>query len=184
MIRYSLQEGVADSLGRRMRSVEVVTEARHLVGRVVRGTLDGCERSGTFRFEPLTGPATTLGVDTAGWRGKVARVVAPRYRAVQGERSAELKDRLGENLLGFAVSGTVEGRPISATEGWSGAVSVTIDGEKVGRIVAGSVLERTALEISVDLVPADLEFGLVVLLTFMYRLYADESALVGSLFDL
>lgn len=183
MIRYMLQEGLADNLVLGMRPVPVTTEAGAEIGRVVRGELEGCERRATFRFEPVEGDATTLGVHVAGILGKLARLVAPRYRVVQGERTGELRDSPGENLLYFAVRGELDGRTLVARSDWDDTIEVTYDGRKIARLAPGAALAATEVRIVADLVPADLAFQAVVLLVFIARLYADESDVVEQALD-
>lgn len=183
MIRYRLQEGLADNLTERLRPIEVRSDAGEVIGIVDRGSIPGAERAATFRFTPVDGEPTTLGVDVHGLKGKLSRLIRPRYLIAQGARTGALADKPGENLLYFALSGTVDGHALTAREDWDGAVHVTVDGTKIARIESRSVLEQTQVEIDVQTIPADILFGTIVLLVFMIRLYKDEAGLIEALFD-
>ena len=121
---YGFREGTLDTVRRSMRTVAVHRDDGELVGRVVRRELAGCERTGTFRWESIGGAATTVGIRRATWRSAVGRLLRPTYAVThrpevtapaEGEPPApvhdELKEIWGENVLYFAVDGTVQGPP-------------------------------------------------------------------------
>ena len=72
---YGFREGTLDTVRRSMRTVAVHRDDGEFVGRVVRGELAGCERTGTFRWESIGGAATTVGIRRATWRSAVGRQI-------------------------------------------------------------------------------------------------------------
>ena len=75
---YSFQEGLLDTVLGAMRPIEVVDDRGTVAGRIVRGELDGCERSGTFRYEPAGGAPTEVGVRRMTARTVLGRLLRPR----------------------------------------------------------------------------------------------------------
>lgn len=200
-VTLAFQEGPLDTIVGELRPIEVVDERGGLVGRITRGEIDGCERAGTFRFEPLGGAATQVGVRRMTARTVLGRLLRPTYDVTHGSERWEFKDLPGENILYFAVDGEVAGRRLTVREDWDGSVEVVAREpgggarREIARFTPGDVLTRTAIRIDeAALSGTALErtdgadprgtalFGTLVLLPFLYRVYRQESGLVDELF--
>lgn len=176
------QEGPLDTIVGNLRPIEVLEEAHAAVGRISRGEIEGCERSGTFRFEPATGTPTQIGVRRMTARTILGRLLRPSYTVTHGAHRWDLKELPGENLLYFAVDGVVAGRRLTAREDWDGSVEVVarnasgVDKKEVARFSPGDMLTRTTVrvhEAQFD-APDPREtalFGVLVLLPFLYRMH-------------
>lgn len=204
MRRYTYREGTLDTVRRRMKTVAVEDGGGQLVGRVVRGEIPGCEGTGTFRWESPAGDATQVGVRKMTVRSVLGRLLRPTYTvthttgAAQAEAGVEvgrLKDRIGENILYFAVEGTVDGHRVVAMADWDGTVTVDVRPEgakkvRIGRFSAGGLVTRTQVLVDEDALAelcdgADPRstalFGLLILLPFLHRIYTEESSLIEDL---
>ena len=151
---YSFQEGLLDTVLGAMRPIEVVDDRGTVAGRIVRGELDGCERSGTFRYEPAGGAPTEVGVRRMTARTVLGRLLRPTYVVTHGEERWELKDLPGENILYFALAGEVAGLRLDAREDWDGSIEVVArepgdrskrGARRVCRFNSGDLLVRTAV---------------------------------------
>lgn len=200
---YGFREGTLDTVRRSMRTVAVHRDDGELVGRVVRGELAGCERTGTFRWESIGGAATTVGIRRATWRSAVGRLLRPTYAVThrpdvtapaEGEPPApvhdELKEIWGENVLYFAVDGTVQGRRVVARADWDGSVEVREQGEdggrprRVARFHSGGMFSLTRVEVDHEAAGTTRDgalFGVLMLLPFVARLHREESSLIEEL---
>lgn len=206
MRTYSFQEGFGDTIRRTMRTIAVVDEDGQLAGRVMRGEIEGCERARTFRWETLAGERTQIGVRTMTVRSVVGRLLRPSYAVTHAgpesdggpesdESAGVLKDRIGENILYFAVEGTVHGHRVVILEDWDGTVvvEVRLKGAKkrrIGRFSSGGLLTRTQVQVDEDAVqelcpgqaPADtVLFGLLILMPYIHRVYTEETGLIEEL---
>lgn len=197
-VTLSYQEGPLDTIVGKLRPVEVVDHLGGLAGRITRGEIEGCERTGTFRFEPVGGAATQLGVRRMTARTVLGRLLRPTYDVTHGDGRWELKDLPGENILYFAVDGEVAGRRLTVREDWDGSVEVVARDpgggkREVSRFAPGDVLTRTTVRIDEAALAAADEadgadprgtalFGTLVLLPFLHRIYRQESSLVEELF--
>lgn len=195
---YRFREGLLDTVTASIRPLDV-SGPDGPVGRIVRGELEGTERAGTFCWQPdaarLPGAApVTLGIVSGtsrarggGVRGMIGRlarrVVAPEYLVVSGDERWTLRDKLGENVLYFAVSGEMAGQRLVARSDWDDSVEVTLDGERVGRLRPATAFEQTEVEIDASLDPTTPVFGVLLLLVFVHRIHSSESALVEELFE-
>lgn len=183
MREYTFREGLLDTVTTSMRSVEVRSaDGGDVIGNVVRGELEGCERAGTFRFEPRSDPSTSMGIRRGTGLEMVNRLLRPQYRMVHGGRESTFKDRPGENLLYFAVRGTVDGRRIDARADWDSSIEITADSTEIGRFDPGELLMDTRVQVT-SAEPGSAVFGLLMVLPFIYRIYEQESELIESLFD-
>lgn len=179
---YSFQEGVLDSVVKAMRPLDVRASDGSFIGAVTRGEIPGCEATGTFQFTPETGDPTSMGVRKGTLGSAISRVFRPSYEVIHGGKSGQFVDRLGENFLYFAVKGKLHGRQIDAREDWDGSVKVTAQGTEIGRFRTGGFLADTRVETG-EFKPGSAEFGLLVLLPLIHRIYKDESDVLASLFD-
>ncbi|WP_197679958.1 hypothetical protein [Microlunatus soli] len=181
MSAYTLCEGLLDTVITPMRAVEVKTQDGRRIGHVVRGDVADCERTGTFRFEPTSGPSTSMGIVGATARTILHRLLRPSYILLHERQRWTLHDLPGENLLYFAVAGTVQARRLVARLDWDDSVQITADGAEVGRVDPGDLLLDTRLRADDDLDPP--LFGLIMLIPFIYRVYEQEAELIESLLD-
>ncbi len=197
---YSFQEGLLDTVLGAMRPIEVVDDRGTVAGRIVRGELDGCERSGTFRYEPAGGAPTEVGVRRMTARTVLGRLLRPTYVVTHGEERWELKDLPGENILYFALAGEVAGLRLDAREDWDGSIEVVArepgdrskrGARRVCRFNSGDLLVRTAVRVDEALLGRLCDapdprgtalFGVLVLLPFLHRVYRQESSLIDELF--
>lgn len=182
METYAYREGAFDSVSASMRPIDVRASDDSSVGTITRGSRPDCEVSGTFRFTPVSGKPTTMGICKGKGRAAVSRLLKPRYEFEHDEVIEVFSDRLGENFLYFAVSGTLRGQPILAREDWNGSIKVSAHGTEMGRFRAGGLLTRTSIDIE-DPIPGSAEFGLLILLPLIHRIYKDEVALLDALFE-
>lgn len=210
MRTYTFQEGLGDTIFRGMRTVPVMDEGGALTGRVVRGEIEGCERARTFRWETLAGERTQIGVRTMTVRSVVGRLLRPSYAVTHAgpesdggpesdEPAGVLKDRIGENILYFAVEGTVDGHRVVILEDWDGTVvmEVRTEGEgakrrkrRIGRFSSGGLLTRTQVQVDEDVLQelcpgqaptSTVLFGLMVLMPYIHRVHTEESGLIEEL---
>ena len=217
MRTYTFQEGLGDTIFSGMRTVPVVDEGGALTGRVVRGQIEGCESARTFRWETPAGGATQIGVRKMTARSVLGRLLRPTYAVThsgpQGEEGAGgmgtepaedeqagvLKDRIGENILYFAVEGTVDGHRVVILEDWDGTVvmEVRTEGEgakrrkrRIGRFSSGGLLTRTQVQVDEDVLQelcpgqaptSTVLFGLMVLMPYIHRVHTEESGLIEEL---
>ena len=203
---YTFQEGFGDTIRRTMPTIAVVDENGQLVGRVVRGEIEGCERARTFRWETPAGERTQIGVRKMTARSVVGRLLRPSYAVTHSgpdseggpesdESAGVLKDRIGENILYFAVEGTVHGHRVVILEDWDGTVVVEVRPPRarkirIGRFSSGGLLSRTRVQVDEDAVqelcpgqaPADtVLFGLLILMPYIHRVYTEETGLIEEL---
>ena len=203
---YTFQEGFGDTIRRTMPTIAVVDENGQLVGRVVRGEIEGCERARTFRWETPAGERTQIGVRKMTARSVVGRLLRPSYAVTHSgpdseggpesdESAAVLKDRIGENILYFAVEGTVDSHRVVILEDWDGTVVVEVRPPRarkirIGRFSSGGLLSRTRVQVDEDAVqelcpgqaPADtVLFGLLILMPYIHRVYTEETGLIEEL---
>ena len=179
---YLFREGAFDSVQKSMRPIGVQESDGSPVGEISRGEIAGCEASGTFQFTPRIGQPTRMGVRRGTLRTAVSRLLQPRYDILHDGQHGHLVERFGENLLYFAVRGKLSGRQVDAREDWNGSVKVTTQGEEIGRFHPGGLLTDTRVEITRD-DPGSAEFGLMILLPLIHRIYKDESDAIASLFE-
>lgn len=200
---FTFREGVLDIVVSAMRPIEVRDDAGDVIGRIVRGQLEGCEKSGTFRFEPGEGAATTLGVRKVTARSILGRLLRPTYVVEHEGQQWELKDLPGENIIYFAVAGDVDGHRLRIRQNWDDSVEVKTRREGAGRgdgsgggsgdvrlarFETGEILARTTVEIDVSLLGAESDprgtalFGTLLLLPFLHRIYSEESGIVEDVF--
>lgn len=203
---YTFQEGFGDTIRRTMPTIAVVDENGQLVGRVVRGEIEGCERARTFRWETPAGERTQIGVRKMTARSVVGRLLRPSYAVTHSgpdseggpesdESAGVLKDRIGENILYFAVEGTVDSHRVVILEDWDGTVVVEVRPPRarkirIGRFSSGGLLSRTRVQVDEDAVqelcpgqaPADtVLFGLLILMPYIHRVYKEEAGLIEEL---
>ncbi|MCT2088150.1 hypothetical protein M3D92_02400 [Micrococcus terreus] len=203
---YTFQEGFGDTIRRTMPTIAVVDENGQLVGRVVRGEIEGCERARTFRWETPAGERTQIGVRKMTARSVVGRLLRPSYAVTHSgpdseggpesdESAGVLKDRIGENILYFAVEGTVDSHRVVILEDWDGTVVVEVRPPRarkirIGRFSSGGLLSRTRVQVDEDAVqelcpgqaPADtVLFGLLILMPYIHRVYTEETGLIEEL---
>ena len=206
MRTYSFQEGFGDTIRRTMRTIAVVDEDGQLVGRVVRGEIEGCERARTFRWETPAGERTQIGVRKMTARSVVGRLLRPSYAVTHSgpdseggpesdESAGVLKDRIGEIILYFAVEGTVDSHRVVILEDWDGTIVVEVRPPgarkiRIGRFSSGGLLSRTRVQVDEDAVqelcpgqaPADtVLFGLLILMPYIHRVYTEETGLIEEL---
>lgn len=180
MDTYAYREGLFDSVTTSMRPIDVRNSDDSTVGSITRGDRPGCEKTGTFCFTPLSGPATTMGIRTGTVRTVVSRLLKPSYEFEHHQTTEVFSDRLGENFLYFAVSGTLHGQRILAREDWNGSIKVTARGDEIGRFRAGGMLTKTSIDVA-NFTPESAQFGLLILLPLIHRIYKDEVELLDSL---
>lgn len=203
---YTFQEGFGDTIRRTMPTIAVVDENGQLVGRVVRGEIEGCDRARTFRWETPAGERTQIGVRKMTARSVVGRLLRPSYAVTHSgpdseggpesdESAGVLKDRIGENILYFAVEGTVDSHRVVILEDWDGTVVVEVRPPRarkirIGRFSSGGLLSRTRVQVDEDAVqelcpgqaPADtVLFGLLILMPYIHRVYTEETGLIEEL---
>ena len=213
MRTYTFQEGLGDTIVRGMRTVPVMDEGGALTGRVVRGQIEGCESARTFRWETPAGGATQIGVRKMTARSVLGRLLRPTYAVThsgpqdaegaggvgtepaEDEQAGVLKDRIGENILYFAVEGTVDSHRVVILEDWDGTVVVEVRPPRarkirIGRFSSGGLLSRTRVQVDEDAVqelcpgqaPADtVLFGLLILMPYIHRVYTEETGLIEEL---
>lgn len=184
-MRYAYRPGLLSTIMRSMSEVVVRDENEQSVGRIVRGVLPGCERAGTFRYEPETGSPTTLGIGSIR-RSWVARLVRPEYRIEHAGEEHRLTDSLGENLLYFSVGGQLRGQRFAARQDWDDSVEVTWDRARIARWQIGTLSGDVRVDVDTDGPAADpgsLLFGVTVLLPFMHMIHSDESELISSVLE-
>ncbi|MFB2573348.1 hypothetical protein [Micrococcus sp. IITD107] len=206
MRTYSFQEGFGDTIRRTMRTIAVVDEDGQLAGRVMRGEIEGCERARTFRWETPAGERTQIGVRTMTVRSVVGRLLRPSYAVTHAgpesdggpesdEPAGVLKDRIGENILYFAVEGTVHGHRVVSLEDWDGTVVVEVRPKgakkrRIGRFSSGGLLTRTQVQVDEDAVQelcqgqaptSTVLFGLLILMPYIHRVYKEEAGLIEEL---
>lgn len=179
---YSFQEGIFDSVTTSMKPVNVLARDGSIVGTITRGKIPGCETTGTFQFTPETGHYTSIGVRKGTLRSAIFRLLRPSYDVIHDGKTDQFAERLGENFLYFAVRGELHGRQIDAREDWDGSVKVTAQGKEIGRFRAGGFLADTRVEIAAFKLGSP-EFGLLVLLPLIHRIYKDETDALASLFE-
>ncbi|MBG0741497.1 hypothetical protein IV500_19215 [Paeniglutamicibacter antarcticus] len=179
---YSFQEGAFYSMTKSMKPVNVLASDGSIVGIITRGKIPGCEITGTFQFTPETGQHTSIGVRKGTLRSAISRLLRPSYEVIHDGKTDQFVERFGENFLYFAVRGELHGRQINAREDWDGSVKVTAQAKEIGCFCPGGFLADTRVEIAASK-PGSPEFGLLVLLPLMHRIYKAESDALTSLFE-
>lgn len=131
----------------------------------------------------MPAPPTSLGVRQATLKSFVRRLLGPEFALIREDQSWALKERIGENLIHFALSGEVAGTKVLAHG--DGETVVKVDGVQVGGFSTElGECEVSVVDGSIAADPSSTHFALVILLPLMQKLYDHEASLAEEIIDL
>ncbi|BAC14910.1 hypothetical protein [Oceanobacillus iheyensis HTE831] len=172
MKQYTLTEKFFSNKG-----IHLVDENEKIIGEVTGIRKEGYERKNVFNFKPVEGSSTIVGIKKRSWKN----VIQPSYGVIHAEHTYTLKDKLGDNLLYFCVTGVIENDDIFIEENWKEDIIVKVNKQKVAVIRPAKFSGKSVFKIDEQISPDHRLFGLIILMVFMYQIYNKEAAVIMDL---
>ncbi|TDQ40803.1 hypothetical protein [Aureibacillus halotolerans] len=177
MRTYTLQD---DSYFSKKSRVMLVDEANKEIGCIQKESVEGYEKKHVFSFTWLEHEeCVTLGIKKKG----VSRLVKADYGVVFNDRTYQLSDRIGRNLLYFSVRGSLQAGEIRFEENWDEDVEIYIKGEKTGFIKSKKNDSKVTYDFEPSITELSVEFAVSVLMYYMVKIYRHEANVVGDLLE-
>ncbi|OEH55976.1 hypothetical protein AQ616_00210 [Oceanobacillus sp. E9] len=172
MIQYTLTEKFFSK-----KAIHLVDENEEVVGEITGIRKEGYERNNVFDFKPVEGSSTIVGIKKRNWKN----VIQPSYGVIHGDQTYTLKDKLGDNLLYFCVTGVIESEDIYIEEDWKEDIIFKVNKQKVAVIRPPKLTGKTIFKIDEQILPDHRLFGVIILMVFMYQIYNKEAAFIMDL---
>lgn len=169
--RYSL------SPGSRKHRVFIEDESGEEIAQIDRTVLRNCERRNTYSYTSAQGSIVKLGLK----KRKFRDMNISKYILQTDQEETVFKERPGSNLLHFRVDGKIDGRFLSIEEDWAGDMEVYYHGRHVATVMEDVATRDTLILSDPQFDGESLQFSIVVLMYFMFKLYKRESWQVADI---
>jgi len=163
------------------QAITVENEAKKNIGSIRQAIMPACEKGHAFSFTSQDDFSVMMGIKKRGIRN----FLVATYFVQFNEKNYVLKDKIGNHLFYFCVTGNIEDKEIKVAENWSGDVEVMIDRTRIAIIKPGDIISKAILYMKDDIHESSPYFGISILMYFMYKIYKNESDFIEELlFDL
>ncbi|NGZ75286.1 hypothetical protein [Saccharibacillus alkalitolerans] len=160
------------------RRLRVDNAAGEQVGLIGRGSLEGCERKNTFAYWPEGGREPyLLGIRKRG----ITDLLAVSYALTGPGSAGSFRDKSGNSLLYFCVTGMLDGVEVRIEENWDEELEIKTAGRLTALIKQEGFSLRTALQIDEAAEENSSLFALSLMAVFMFNVYKKESAFIEEL---
>lgn len=160
------------------KRVPLVNEKEEEVGYITKDNVPGYEKNHVFTYTSLDEQVkVTVGIKKAG----ISRLLMARYGIITGNDTFELKDKLGNNILYFCVTGEIDDQKVLFEENWDGNIELKLNKEKVGLIKQKQYELIANFQFTEQIKENSLMFAVTVLMFFMWKIYKDESEIIEAL---
>lgn len=148
------------------------------VGGLTRVEQSSFEKSHAFCFtSDTTKEDIIVGIRKSGLK----RLLQTEYEVVTADATHRLAEKVGNNVFYFCVTGELDGQTLLIEENWSGNLEVRVNRRKVAYVKQKPNDFATLFQIDEEIDPASPLFGVIVLFSFMFRIYKKESDFIESI---
>lgn len=148
------------------------------VGSLTRVEQPPFEKSHAFRFTPVAIKQDIIvGIRKSGLK----RLLQTEYEVVTVDATDRLAEKIGNNVFYFCVTGEVEGQTLLIEENWGGNLEVKVNRRKLAYIQQKPNDFTTLFQIDEEIDSTSSLFGVIVLFSFMFRIYKKESDFIESI---
>lgn len=158
-------------------AIAVVNAEEAAVGSIKKANLKDCEKGHAFSFVTNEGNTVSMGIKKRG----LNNLLAATYIIEFGEDTYLFKDKPGNILLYFCVTGELDGEQFRIEENWQQEIEIKVDQALVATIKPNDLTFKTNIQIDEDISVANPIFGITILMYFMYKIYKNESGIIEDL---
>ncbi|GAB3059728.1 hypothetical protein ACFOU0_05260 [Salinicoccus sesuvii] len=149
------------------------------VGHVEKTVLKNCEEQNTYSYTATVGTIVTLGLK----RRRFKDMNISKYITVINGTQYVFKEKPGRNLLKFKVVGQLDAHRMKVEENSDGDMEAYIDKKHIATVKEKGPGGQTIMTTDSELDGMPGEFGIIVLMYFMYKLYKRETWHIAKLLE-
>lgn len=160
------------------KALSLVNEHGEQVGNLTRVEQPIFEKSHAFCFKPT---ATREGIIIGIRKSGLKRLLQTEYEVITDSATHRLAEKMGNNIFYFCVTGEVDGQTLLVEENWSGNLELKVNGRKMAYVKQTADDFTTLFQIDEEINPDSSLFAVIILFSFMFRIYKKESDFIESM---
>lgn len=169
---YKLQDGIYFSKDKRL---SLKNEKNQEVGFIRREDISGYEKKHVFSYTSFDEQSKVIvGIKKSGF----TRLIMAKYGVITKEHEYELKDRLGNNILYFCVTGVLDNKEILIEENWERDIEIKVEKEIVAYIRKKKSDLLAFFQFEDQTEENSLLFSVTILMYFMIKIYNQETEFI------
>lgn len=156
-------------------------EKDKVIGSIRRETISGYEDKHVFSYTSNDEQSKVIvGIKKIGLR----RLIMAKYGVITKEKEYELKDKLGNNLLYFCVTGELENKKIVIEENWDHDIEIKVEKETVAYIRKKKSDLFAYFQFGDQIKENSLLFSITILMFFMLKIYNRETEFIQDIIQM